>query len=64
MMVDIGNGTMNVMQIHNGRPIEKSLITDKFGVSRCMKKIQNELVKDVGGGIPEEMIEPLLRNGI
>lgn len=64
MMVDIGNGTMNVMQIHNGRPIEKSLITDKFGVSRCMKEIQNELSKEMGESIPEEMIEPLLREGI
>lgn len=52
------------MQIHNGRPIEKSLITDKFGVSRCMKEIQNKLSKEMGESIPEEMIEPLLREGI
>ena len=39
MIVDIGNGTMNVMQIVDGRPLENSLVTDKFGVSICMKEI-------------------------
>lgn len=63
MMVDIGNGTMNVMQIVDGRPLEKSLITDKFGVSICMKEIQKELSKSAGEDVPEMLIEPLLRNG-
>lgn len=64
MMVDIGNGTMNVMQIVDGRPLEKSLVTDKFGVSICMKEIQKELSKSAGEDIPEMLIEPLLRKGI
>lgn len=63
MIADIGNGTMNVMQINDGRPLEKSLITEKFGVSCCMKEIQNELTKDYAGDVSEAMIEPLLRNG-
>ena len=64
MMVDVGNGTMNVMQIVDGRPLEKSLVTDKFGVSICMKEIQKELSKVSGENIPEMLIEPLLREGI
>lgn len=64
MMVDVGNGTMNVMQIVDGRPLEKSLVTDKFGVSICMKEIQKELSKVSGESIPEMLIEPLLREGI
>lgn len=63
MIVDIGNGTMNVMQIQNGRPIEKSVYTEKFGVSICMKEIQNELAKDYAESIDESLIDPLLRTG-
>ena len=33
MLADIGNGTMNVMQIIDNKPLEKSLVTDKFGVA-------------------------------
>ena len=64
MMVDVGNGTMNVMQIVDGRPLEKSLVTDKFGVAICMKEIQKELSKESGESMPEMLIEPLLRKGI
>ena len=64
MIADIGNGTMNVMQIVDGRPLEKSLVTDKFGVSICMKEIQKELSKSAGESIPEVMIEPMLINGL
>ncbi len=64
MIVDIGNGTMNVMQIVDGRPLEKSLVTDKFGVSICMKEIQKELSKATGESVPEIMIEPMLLNGL
>lgn len=64
MLADIGNGTMNVMQIIDNKPLEKSLVTDKFGVGICTKEIQKELSKANGEDIPEMMIEPLLRNGI
>lgn len=64
MLADIGNGTMNVMQIIDNKPMEKSLVTDKFGVGVCMKEIQKELSKENGEDIPEMLIEPLLRNGL
>ena len=64
MLADIGNGTMNVMQIIDNKPLEKSLVTDKFGVGICMKEIQKELSKESGEDIPEMLIEPLLRKGL
>ena len=64
MLADIGNGTMNVMQIIDNKPLEKRLVTDKFGVGICMKEIQKELSKENGEDIPEMLIEPLLRNGL
>ena len=30
MLVDIGNGTMSILEIHDGRPIEKSISTEVF----------------------------------
>ena len=64
MLADIGNGTMNVMQIIDNKPLEKSLVTDKFGAGICMKEIQKELSKESGEDIPEMLIEPLLRKGL
>ena len=64
MLADIGNGTMNVMQIVDNKPLEKSLVTEKFGVGICMKEIQKELSKENGEDISEMLIEPLLRNGL
>ncbi len=64
MLADIGNGTMNVMQIVDNKPLEKSLVTEKFGVGICMKEIQKELSKESGEDISEMLIEPLLRNGL
>ena len=31
MLVDIGNGTMNIMYINNSRPLEKKCFTEKYG---------------------------------
>ena len=50
--------------IHDGRPIEKSISIEVFGVHQCMEKIQKELSKRSGVEVPEMLIEPLLRNGI
>lgn len=64
MLVDIGNGTMSILEIHDGRPIENSISTEVFGVHQCMEKIQKEVSKHSGVDVPEMLIEPLLRNGI
>lgn len=64
MLVDIGNGTMSILEIHDGRPIEKSISIEVFGVHQCMEKIKKELSKRSGVEVPEMLIEPLLRNGI
>ena len=64
MLVDIGNGTMSILEIHDGRPMENSISTEVFGVHQCMEKIQKEVSKHSGVEVPEMLIEPLLRNGI
>ena len=64
MLVDIGNGTMSILKIHDGRPMENSISTEVFGVHQCMEKIQKEVSKHSGVDVSEMLIEPLLRNGI
>ena len=64
MLVDIGNGTMSILEIHDGRPMENSISTEVFGVHQCMEKIQKEVSKHSGVEVLEMFIEPLLRNGI
>lgn len=63
MIVDIGNGTMNIMQVNEERPIEKSLVTEKYGVNQCVKEICRELAKDCGNDFSEDLVEPLIRLG-
>lgn len=64
MMVDIGNGTMNMMHIHDNKPVEKSIVTEKYGVNQCLKEILHELAKDCGSDFEEEMVEPFIRSGV
>lgn len=62
MIADIGNGTMNIVMIKNGRPIEKSLVTENLGISYCIRKAQNDLSRAFGVTIPEDAIEEYLIN--
>lgn len=63
MIVDIGDGTIDIMRIENGKPIESSLHTEKKGIGTCMKEIRQELSKIHKDDFPEQVIEPLLRFG-
>ena len=38
MLVDIGNGTMSILEIHDGRPMENSISTEVFGVHQCIQQ--------------------------
>ena len=63
MIVDIGDGTLDIMQINNGKPIESSLHTEKKGIGTCMKEIRQELSRLYKDDYPEEVVDPFLRNG-
>lgn len=63
LIVDIGNGTMNIARVIDSEPIEKSLSTENYGVSICIRKIIGALSKMLGRSVDERIIESLLRNG-
>ena len=63
MIADIGNGTMNLVRLNDGMPIEKSLTTEKYGVGICIRNIRDELSRLLGCEIEERLIERLIREG-
>ena len=45
MLADIGNGTMNIMNINNGNPDIQNCFTEKFGTYQCTLKIKENMMK-------------------
>ena len=63
LLVDIGNGTMNLMYLNNGRPMESKSWTEKLGVYQCEKAILNKVRDNTGTELMHEVIENFLRTG-
>ena len=63
LLVDVGNGTMNVMYLNNSRPIESKSWTEKLGVNQCFIRIQNRIMDRTGTKLPDEIINDFLRYG-
>ena len=63
MMADIGNGTMNIMQLQNGRPDDKHCWTEVLGVNQCALVAKKQLMDKYGIELPDEVIEDFLRTG-
>ena len=63
MLCDIGNGTMNIMYINNGKPISGKCFTEKFGTHQCMLSVREKLMQKFGASVDESVIEDVLRHG-
>ena len=63
MLCDIGNGTMNIMTISNGKPNPQKCFTEKYGTQQCMLAVREQLMRKFGTAIDDQMIEEVLRNG-
>ena len=63
MLVDIGNGTVNIMYINNRKPVESKCWTEKLGVNQCMISVQNAVLDTFGARIDETIIENVIRFG-
>ena len=63
MLCDIGNGTMNVMTITNGRPISSKCFTEKYGTHQCTLLIRERLMQKFHITIEDAVIEEILRTG-
>ena len=63
MLCDIGNGTMNIMYINNGRPISGQCYTEKFGTHQCMLAAREALMRSLHVKVDDSIIEQVLRTG-
>ena len=63
MLCDIGNGTMNIMFINNGRPISTKCFTEKYGTHQCMLAVREQLLRKYGTIVEDDVIEEVLRTG-
>lgn len=63
MIADIGNGTINMMQIIDRVPKESSISTERMGVARCVNDIKKELSAIYADDVSEDMFEQYLING-
>ena len=61
MLCDIGNGTMNVMRINNGRPLQTECYTEQFGTRQCMLAVRENLMQKCHVKLDESVIEEVLR---
>lgn len=63
LLVDIGNGTMNILYINNKKPVENHSFTEKYGVNQCMIAARNSILDSFGVKIEDSTIEQVLRTG-
>ena len=63
MMADIGNGTMNIMRLVNGKPNDQHCWTEVLGVNQCVLTVRKQMMDKYGIDMPESVIEQFLRTG-
>jgi len=63
MMADIGNGTMNIMRLVNGKPNDHHCWTEVLGVNQCVLTARKQMMDKYGIDMPESVIEQFLRTG-
>ena len=63
MLCDIGNGTMNIMTISNGKPNPQKCYMEKYGTYQCMLSIREQLMRKFGTAIDDDVIDDALRYG-
>ncbi len=63
MLCDIGNGTMNVLLIRDGKPLPSRCYTEKYGVHQCVLAIREKLMQKFGASVDDSVIQEVLRFG-
>ena len=63
MLCDIGNGTMNIMTVTNGKPNAQKCFTEKYGTQQCVLAVREQMLRKFGSVIDDDIIEEVLRSG-
>lgn len=64
MIADIGNGTMNILYMINGRPQSGKMYTEKFGTYQCTLAVREMFMQKTQREINDNIIDEVLCNGI
>lgn len=63
LIADIGNGTMNVLYMINGKPQSGKMFTEKFGTYQCTLAVREAFMQKTHREINDYIIEEVLRTG-
>lgn len=63
MLCDIGNGTMNVMNIIDKKVSNRSCFTEKYGTQQCVLAIREQMMRLHHASIDDSVITRVLRFG-
>ena len=62
-VIDIGNGTANILQINNKKVIEEKCVTEKLGINQYMIAVQKAVMARFGKKIDSEIAEHFIKTG-
>ena len=63
IVVDIGNGTMNVIFVADGVPDSARYYTERFGVDCCVIEMRSELTNKVHSVVDDLIVKKVLKDG-
>ena len=63
LIADIGNGTMNVLFITNGKPVSGKMFTEKFGTYQCTLAIREAFMRKTQRELNDAIIDEVLCTG-
>ena len=63
VIADIGNGTMNVLYMVNGKPQSGKMFTEKFGTYQCTLAVREAFMQQTQRELNDHIIEEVLRTG-
>lgn len=63
MVADIGNGTMNIFYVKNGRLKPENMFTEKFGTHQCTLAVREKFMQKTGREINDAIIDEVIRKG-
>ncbi len=63
LVADIGNGTMNVLYMINGKPQSGKMYTEKFGTYQCTLAVREAFMQKTQRELNDFIIEQVLRTG-
>ena len=63
MIADIGNGTMNILEIINKAPVTATMATEKYGTYQCTLAVREQFMRRTSRSIDDSIIEEVFMNG-